>query len=136
MPTSLPTRAEVLYVPPLPDGARRACGNCHHYAAAETRCTILRPDLSIHPLQVCGYWLAGPPGDSKPLPPIPERFVGLVDASRTGGTSCDCCKAYQADGTCAALLEDNKHPQVQARGCCGRWTERKESPLRVMQRIR
>lgn len=118
----LPTKAEALYVGPA--GGRKGCHNCVLWLKITERCSIHKPDIRVESDHVCGYWIGGIPHTEKsPLTQVmfvtPE-LSGLMKVP--GGTSCNRCRWSTRESTCQALQEGGKPAQIQALGCCSRWT--------------
>jgi hypothetical protein len=127
----LPRAHQVLYVGPLPDGARKNCANCCLYVKDET-CSIHDPEIHVKPDAVCGYHVGGEPANkrrSNKVEYVDPDFSGLGVVQ--GGTSCDICKFYKSEGKdsgrCQAVIgeEGEQLLKVSARGCCARWEAKK-----------
>lgn len=127
----LPTLADILYVTPRPDRARRICGNCTFWSSEDWRCEVHAANVRILSRDVCGYWVGGTPQLRRKkrtrLEPVSPKYSGLMLAPF--GTACDNCRWYEGRrgrdgrGRCMAARDekDLQGPRVAARGCCARW---------------
>lgn len=123
----LPRAHQVLYVGPLPDGARKNCSNCCLYVKDET-CSIHDPKVHVLPESVCGYWVGGEPAQKRranKVEYVDPNFSGLGIAK--DGTSCDSCRFYKSldreSGQCRAVRaeEGDGLLKVKSKSCCARW---------------
>ncbi len=126
----IPTLSDVLYQPPNPDGSRKRCDNCCMFLpnGLSPRCFIHAADKFISSQMVCGYHVYGTPMAVHPrvgraVPGVEPELSGLI---WTLGTSCDRCVWYQAEdedtGLCMSVREGDGPAEVEALGCCARWT--------------
>lgn len=128
----LPTLPQVLYVPPLPDKARKNCSNCCMFVTSGS-CQLHGPKTKISPQAVCGYWVGGKPRPQRLLVDVDYVNPSLsgLDIVK-GGTSCDTCKWFEAaqpgKGTCHGVRNESGSglASVEARGCCARWESGKK----------
>ncbi|KKN72067.1 hypothetical protein LCGC14_0414620 [marine sediment metagenome] len=122
-PADLPTPDEVLYQAPNSDTTRKACGNCIMFGTKDRSCTIHASEVDIDPLQICGYYVFGPPMETRIDHPgmdsVTPDLSGLMETSI--GSSCDICVHYSFDETCHAVQQDGRYAKVDPLGCCTRW---------------
>lgn len=130
-----PTPAEVLYVAPTGTGEGRLCRNCILWDAKDKRCVIHRKSLRVNATMVCGYHVYGQPlpgwVDFPNIEPVEPATSGLVQVSEPG-TACSNCAAFRSlgehtsAGACmgvGTVVKGGWKPaQVDAEGCCARWT--------------
>lgn len=130
-----PTPGEVLYVAPTGTGEGRLCRNCVLWDSRGGRCTIRRKSVRVNATMVCGYHVYGQPlpdwVDFPGIEPVEAATSGLVQVAEPG-TACGNCSWFRlADkrstaGACMAVGQvvrgGWKPAQVDAYGCCARWT--------------
>lgn len=129
-PVQLPTAAEVLYSEPNPNSSRKQCKNCFLFMPGMKQCVIHDSDVPIAEDMICGYHVYGQPSvvelSRENMEPVKPEFSGLERVKR--GASCDTCDHYSArgqqSGVCRAVRDDaGEKAQVEALGCCTRWTK-------------
>lgn len=121
--------AHVLYARPNPDSSRKQCANCILWQSAGEQCQIHDADVMAPADAVCGYHVFGQPDGAlnrTNMDPVPPELSGLEQVP--GGSSCDRCVFFDAQGTtqgiCMALNDPDvpeAHPVVEALGCCCRF---------------
>lgn len=130
-----PSPDQVLYVKPTGTGEGRLCRNCVLWDASGQRCVIHKKSLRVNAEMVCGYHVYGKPLarwiDFSGIEPVDPNLSGLVQVSEPG-TACGNCAAFESAGdrTTAGLClgvgtevkNGWKPAQVDAYGCCSRWT--------------
>ncbi len=122
-PVDLPTPDEVLYQAPNSDGSRKVCGNCIMYGTQDRSCTIHAAEVDIDPMQICGYYVFGPPMEERMvhagMDPVTPDLSGLMDTEV--GSSCDICVHYRQEEICSAVQQEGRFAKVDPLGCCTRW---------------
>lgn len=130
-----PTPDQVLYVKPTGTGEGRLCRNCIFWDSGGARCVIHPKSVRVNATMVCGYHVYGQPlpawVDFPNIEPVEPSLSGLVQVSEPG-TACGNCAAFRPAGgrtTAGACMGVGttvrggwKPAQVDAYGCCSRWT--------------
>ncbi len=137
-----PTPADVLYVAPTGTGEGRLCRNCVLWDSGGGRCVIHRKSVRVNATMVCGYHIYGQPLASwvafPGIQPVEAATSGLIQVAEPG-TACGNCAAFESAGgrstagMCLAVGEvvrgswaakpgSWRPAQVDAFGCCTRWT--------------